>query len=334
MLKCHDMAPCHENRLAPQKSVFAGSVLPYSTDLGSVADILVSNWQYITHVMVVSVQQQHPKPTCKNAAQDQVPSNADGTWDMNTAAQKQIKEILEQIKLPGWFDTDEYIQRCRSEFVQYMKKQPVLQQELARVMAMDTDGKNTKSNLRGIMSLLDALYHGSVDAADGWYSRNIAEFLDSDLPCGVYEMYHQSFVGRIMMLSTVTSSLSKLQTALYVRRSNKARYNGSVLEFQEKMMPLITAQQEMARAESTLRIYVSVSNASNMDDLFGIASPCTRTMDKDVFARHVRSLESSLAKLQKILSRHHAARPDFLRPNTDAARNFGRDLARCMAKHT
>ncbi len=277
-----------------QSSMFSMSTPPGRLNPRSVLDSFVLSLQPIIKKKTVKIQGVKYKQTIR-----EIRSNIE-SFSLKEVTIKQQEELLKEIEMPTWFNKKEYLDNVWNGYQEYLAEHAKLKNNIDKLLKQKE--VYTKSNLGLVRDILDELYDNISDTSQEWYTKDMAEFLESDLPYELYDMYNQSFVCRLNLLDTIRSKWTALQTNLYLHRSDDMRFTRDVNRFKSTMKSIVQSRLNLSNSESLIRLYVKINNASNMNELSTIIPLTIKKSDKEKFSKYFSIFEKDLKTFQDILS--------------------------------
>ena len=251
--------------------------------------------------------------------------------DLKTLTFKQRTLLIEQLgEMPSWFDKDEYLERVWKSYSDFLDNNKELKDNLENLNQQTF----SESNIQKVRRVIDLLYNHTVDTSEEWYSKSMAEFLESNLPFELYDTYNISFLARLNMLEAIKFKFRKLQTSIYLTRSNLQRFRHSVSIFKTEMTPLVIARLKSSDTEDLLRFYIKINNAKKMDDLFNIIPLDVKNLDAKKFKTYYKLYKQYTDELLDVLDHLYQSEPHELAyPKSTAIKNFHKDLGNHMLKY-
>ena len=247
--------------------------------------------------------------------------------------EKQRTLLLEEIgELPTWFNKEEYISKYWASFEKFISENKELKTEIDKVMK-NTNSSSTKPE--SYKTILDKLYDVTVNVAPAWYTANMAEYLESDLPFELYDMYNISFLNRIRVLDVVRNSVSQLSTKLYLHRSDDVKMQYDINRFGSDFEYLMAARMAASDSEDLLRFYIKLKNAKSIDELFTVIPLTVKKLDMKKYQQYFKQYKESLNEITAYLTSylHHKSMPPIAYPESEAVHGFQHDLSQFVSKY-
>ncbi len=243
---------------------------------------------------------------------------------------KQRSLLLDEIgELPEWFNKEEYISKYWKSFEKFLSENEGLKHEIDKI-------KNFSSTKPEIYKpILDQLYDITMNISSTWYTANMAEYLESDLPFELYDMYNISFLNRIRMLDVVRNSVNTLSTQIYLHRSNEIKMQSDINHFGSQFEHLMAARIAASDSEDLLRFYIKLKNAKNIDELFVVVPLTVKKLDMEKYRQYFKQYKESLTEITNLLTSHlhHKSMPAIAYPESEAIHGFQHDLSQFVSKY-
>ena len=141
--------------------------------------------------------------------------------DLDKIIYSEIEFVVDKVHFNAdWFTTGAYLTLWRKHFTEFLDENPEIQ-ELRQAFRSDPDDINKQFGL--MIDSLKRLSRILKTSYDQWHRKIMAEFLESDLPLELYNLYNISYIGRISAINSLVTDLTKLQTRLHLVRSDEKR---------------------------------------------------------------------------------------------------------------
>ena len=186
--------------------------------------------------------------------------------DLDKIIHSEIEFVVDKVRFNAdWFTTDAYLELWKRYFTEFLGENKVIQEsfEALRSNLDDTSEQfglmiNTLKELRSILR----------NSYDHWHRKIMAEFLESELPLEMYNLYNISYIGKISAINSFVADLTKLQTKMYLVRSDEREIMFELKEFEKCHRRLSEMLARASRSESALRFFLKTANAKELADLF------------------------------------------------------------------
>ena len=160
------------------------------------------------------------------------------------------------------------------------------------------------------------------DSYGQWHRKIMAEFLESDLPLELYNLYNISYIGKTSAIKSLMADLARLRTKLHLVRSNERKITSELKEFEKCYRSLSKTLTRASRSESTLRFFLKTVNAKELDDLFGTKPLALNSgTERERFEEHLGEFRQSLFELTNHLDKRHLDEDIML--NSSDSESFG-----------
>lgn len=246
---------------------------------------------------------------------------------------KQRSLLLDEIgELPEWFDKEEYIRKYWASFEKFLSENEGLKYEIDKITRRKI---STSTSAEIYKPILDELYDITVNISSTWYTANMAEYLESDLPFELYDMYNISFLNRIRTLDVVRNSINTLSTKLHFHRSDEKKIQSDLNYFTSQFEHLLTTRMAASDSEDLLRFYIKLQNAKNIDELFVVIPLTTKKLDMEKYRQYFQQYKENLTAVTDILIEylHHKTMPPVVYPESETIHEFQRDLSQFVSKY-
>ena len=154
-------------------------------------------------------------------------------------------------------------------------------------------------SLKELRSVLQTFY-------DQWQRKIMAEFLESDLPLELYNLYNLSYIGKTTVIKSIMISLSKLHTRLHLVRFNEGKIVAELRKFIKHHKILSEMFTSTPRSEFVLKFFLKSSNAKEVEDLFRTKPLTLNTItEKKRFEEYLDNFRENLFKLTNHLDKKY-----------------------------
>lgn len=251
--------------------------------------------------------------------------------DLKTLTTKQRSLLVDEIDpLPSWFNKDEYIKKYWKSFEKFLSENKSLKKQIDSFQE-----KKSVGNVEKFQPVIQELYDVTLKISDKWYTANMAEFFESDLPFDLYDRYNISFTNRLKILEVVKNNIRLLVTKLHLHRSNEIKTQHDLDYYKSQMEHLVAARMAASDAEDLLRFYIKIRNATSMDDLFKIIPLRMDKLDKQTFKEYFEQFKHSTNELTNLLRIYlpQNKMPSTIYPESKALDGFKRDLGQFILNY-
>ena len=154
-------------------------------------------------------------------------------------------------------------------------------------------------SLKELRSILQTFY-------DQWHRKIMTEFLESDLPLELYNLYNLSYVGKTTVIKSIMISLSKLDTRLHLVISNEGKIVTELRKFNKRHKILLEMFMSTSSSEFTLKFFLKSANAKEMEDLFRTKPLTLNTItERKRFEEYLDNFRQHLFKLTNHLDKKY-----------------------------
>lgn len=186
--------------------------------------------------------------------------------DLNKIIRSETELVVDKVRFRAdWFTADAYLKLWNRYFTEFLDENTVIQESL-QALQSNLDDINEQFSL--ITNSLKKLQLMLSDSYDQWHRKMMAEFLESDLPLKMYNLYNISYIAKASAINSFVADLNRLQPQLHVVRSNEKKIATELKEFEKHHRRLSGMMTRTSRSESTLRFFLKTANAKELEDLF------------------------------------------------------------------
>jgi hypothetical protein len=204
-----------------------------------------------------------PKHYVKKTMIDLMP---DEQPDLDKIISSEIKFVADRVCFNAdWFTTDAYLKLWKKHFMEFLDENTVIQKSLQALRSNSNDTSEQFGLMVNSLAKLRLMLRASYDQ---WHKKIMAEFLESDLPLELYNLYNISYIEKASAIKSLMADLTRLQTKLHLVRSNEKKITSELKEFENCHRRLSEALTKASRSESTLRFFLKAVNAKELEDLF------------------------------------------------------------------
>ena len=239
--------------------------------------LLTANFQeYDKHDFakpVVLYALQHIQPSLKRKTTSKhylknsfIDLNPDEQPDLGKIVSSDIEYAVGQVSFKSdWFAIDKYMKLWDEYFSKFLTEHIEIQKLLQTIQTDFPDDWSEQIMLiRKSLDMLSLILRNSYDK---WHRRSMAEFCDSHLPLELYTLYNLSYIEKISVMRTFADDLARLQSRLYLVRSNNTKIKKEFIKFEDQYRATSNMLTAMLRSELVLRFYLKFNNAKEMKDL-------------------------------------------------------------------
>jgi hypothetical protein len=186
--------------------------------------------------------------------------------DLFKLISSEIDHIAKTVGLNAdWFSTDEYMKLWKKNFTQFLGENIEIQESLD---SFESNSDDVNAQFEMIIDSLSRLSLLLKTSYDEWHQKSMAEFLESDLPFELYNLYNLSYIEKISVIRSQVGDLMRLRNMLHLVRSNDKKIKSELAKFEQRNYATSQLLTSVSRSELTLKFYLRSKNAQSLDDLF------------------------------------------------------------------
>ena len=224
--------------------------------------------------------------------------------DLDKIISSEIEFVVDKVRFNAdWFTTGAYLKLWKMYFTEFLDENTIIQESL---QSLRSDSDDTSEQFGLMLNSLAELQLMLKDSYDQWHRKMMAEFLESDLPLEMYNLYNISYIGKTSAIQSLVADLTKLQTKLYLVRSDERKIASELKEFGKFHRGLSETLTRASRSESTLRFFLKTANAKELEDLFR-TKPLTlnSSTERKKFEEYLGEFRQNLFELINRLDKRH-----------------------------
>lgn len=271
-----------------------------------------------------------PKHYVKKTIIDLMP---DEQPDLDKIISSEIEFVVDKVRFNAdWFTTDAYLKLWKRYFTEFLDENTTIQESL---QALRSNSDDTSEQFGLMMNSLEELLLTLKDSYNQWHRKIMAEFLESDLPLELYNLYNISYIGKASAIKSLVADLARLQTKLHLVRSNERKITSELNEFEKCHRRLSETLTRASRSESTLRFFLKTANAKELEDLFR-TKPLTlnNSTERKRFKEYLGEFMQSLFELTNYLDKMHLDKDIMLNSSdSESFGDFDKKLRQTILKH-
>ncbi|MBI1658567.1 MAG: hypothetical protein IS632_07335 [Thaumarchaeota archaeon] len=271
-----------------------------------------------------------PKHYVKKTIIDLMP---DEQPDLDKIISSEIGFVVDKVRFKAdWFTTDDYLKLWKKYFTEFLNENTMIQESL---QALQSNSDDTSEQFGLMMDSLRELRRMLRDSYDQWHRKIMAEFLESDLPLELYNLYNISYIGKASAIKSFVADLTRLQTKLHLVRSNERKIMSELREFEKCHRRLSETLAKASRSESTLRFFLKSVNAKELEDLFRTKPlVLNSSAEEKRFKKYLGEFTQSLFELTNQLDKIHL-NEDIMLNSSDSVSfgDFDKELRQAVFNH-
>lgn len=253
--------------------------------------------------------------------------------DLDKTISSEIKFVVSKVRFSAdWFTIGDYLNLWKTYFTEFLNKNTMVRKSL-RAFQPDSDDTNEQFGL--LINLLKEMMRMLEASYDKWHKKMMAEFLESDLPFELYNLYSISYITKISVMRSFVADLTKLRTKLHLARSNERKITSELTEFEKSHRRLSEMLMKTSRSESTLMFFLSAANARELEDLFRTKPLALNSnTEKKTFEEYLGEFRQSLFELTRCLDKRHLDEDIKLHfSDSELFDDFEKNLRKIVLKH-
>ena len=253
--------------------------------------------------------------------------------DLDKIISSEIEFVVDKVRFNAeWFTTGAYLKIWRRYFTEFLDKNTTIQESLH---SLRSDSDDTSEQFGLMTNSLKELRWMLRTSYEQWHRKIMAEFLESDLPLELYNLYNISYIGKTSVIKSFIGDIARLQTKLHLVRSNERKITSELKKFEKCHENLSKTLTKVSRSESTLRFFLKAANAKEMEDLFR-AKPLTlnSSTERQKFEEYLGEFRQSLFELTNRLDKRYRDNDIVLNASdSESFDDFDKKLRQAVLKH-
>lgn len=230
-----------------------------------------------------------------------------------------------------WFSTDEYLTLWKKNFTKFLDEHAEVQESLNSFTSNSDDITEQFEIMIDSLSRLSLIMKISYDE---WHQKSMAEFLDSNLPLELYNLYNLSYIEKISAIRSLVGDLMRLRSMLHLVRSDERKIKNELAKFENKTNTLSKSLTQLSRSELTLKFYLRSKNAKNLDDLFKTIPLKLDESSEKQFKLYFNSFRSDLFTFTNFVDRKYLNEDIVLNSSkSESFVDFDEKLCAIVLKH-
>ena len=253
--------------------------------------------------------------------------------DLDKIIYGEIEFVVNKVHFDAdWFTAGAYLNLWKKHFTEFLDENTEIR-ELRRAFRSDPDDINRQFGL--MIDSLERLSRMLRTSYDQWHRKIMAEFLESDLPLELYNLYNISYIGRMSAINSLVTDLTKLQTRLHLVRSDEKKTKAELKEFEKRRRRLSEALMRASRSELALRFFLRAANAQELEDLFR-TKPLTLNnhAEREKFEEYLGEFRQNLFEMTSHLDKRRLDEDIVLNSSdSESFRDFDKKLRQAILRH-
>ena len=230
--------------------------------------------------------------------QSEVRLYSDEKIDLGAILSNELTAALKSISSsPEWLDIPEAIKYWKNSFNKFMK-------ESFLMAAFEEMYSPTLSDDQQISLFVDAntlLQKYLVESYNEWQEASITEFLNSDLPFELYNMYSLSYINKIAALRQIENLFQTFRTRIHINRSDNKKLKRAFVQYKNQFSDINEQILLSSRSELVIRLFLKCISGKKTEDLFN-AIPVTMNGHEKEFDRHFIAFKNNVFNLTQFLN--------------------------------
>lgn len=284
----------------------------------------------LQHFPPVLEKKTTPKHYVKKTTIDLMP---DEQPDLDKIISGEIEFVVDKVCFNAdWFTADAYLKLWKRYFTEFLDENTVIR-ELLQTLRSDPD--DTREQFGLMMDSLAELRLMLRDSYGQWHRKIMAEFVESDLPLELYNLYNISYIGKTSAIKSLVADLARLQRNLYLVRSNERKITSELKEFEKCHRNLSETLIRASRSESTLMFFLRMANAKELEDLFRTKPlALNSSIERKRFEEYLGEFRHSLFEMINHLDKRHLNEDIMLNSSdSESFDDFDKKLRQTVLKH-
>ena len=253
--------------------------------------------------------------------------------DLDKIISSEIEFVVDKVHFNAdWFTTGAYLKLWRGYFTEFLDENTTIQESLH---SLRSDSDDTSEQFGLMTNSLEELRLMLRTSYGQWHRKIMAEFLESDLPLELYNLYNISYIGKTAAIKSFMGDMARLQIKLHLVRANERKITLELKEFEKCHGSLSETLTRVSRSESTLRFFLKAANAKELEDLFK-AKPLTlnSSTERQRFEEYLGEFRQSLFELTNRLDKRYLDNDIVLNSSdSESFDDFDKKLRQVVLKH-
>ena len=228
----------------------------------------------------------------------QVSLYSDEKIDVEDILSNELTAALKNISpSPEWLDIQAAMKYWKNSFDEFMRESSLM--TVFEEMYSTTLSYDQQINL--FVNANTLLQKYLVESYDEWQEASITEFLNSDLPFELYNMYSLSYINKIAALRQIENLFQTFRTIIHINRNNSKKLNRAFAQYKNQFSDINEQILLSSRSELVIRLFLKCISGKNTEDLFN-AIPVTLNGHTKEFDSHFTAFKNNVFNLTQFLS--------------------------------
>ena len=162
-----------------------------------------------------------------------------------------------------------------------------------------------------------------IKSYEQWKKTSMIEFLNSDLPLELYNLYSFSYASKITVLKKITDLINNFRRDVYMVRSDERKISRKFSRFKDDLEEINDHIQTTYRSELVLRLFLKCISGEKTSDLFTLI-PLTISNHTDEFETYLTKFRDNIYRLVQFLDDDFSKQRKLLKQPT--SNNFKEDI--------
>ena len=253
--------------------------------------------------------------------------------DLEKIISSEIEFVANQVSFSAnWFSTDDYLKLWKKYFAKFLNEHVEIQEFL---QTFESDFPEDTNEQFGLMiDSLTRLTFLLKTSYNEWHRKSMAEFLESNLPLELYNLYNLSYIEKISVMKSLVGDLIRLQGRLHLVRANERKIRVELTKFEKQQRKLSGMFAKLSRSELTLRFFLRSNNAQELEDLFKTKPLTLNSNTEDKFTVYFNKFKQSLTEMTSFLDEKYLDEDMVLNSSeSESFRDFDEKLRQIVLKH-
>ena len=232
------------------------------------------------------------------AQQSKVSLYSDEKIDVEDILSNELTSALKNISpSPEWLDIPAAMKYWKNSFDEFMRESSLM--TVFEEMYSTTLSYDQQINL--FVNANTLLQKYLAESYAEWQDASMMEFLNSDLPFELYNMYSLSYINKIAALRQIENLFQTFRTIIHINRSNSKKLNRSFAQYKNQFSDINEQILLSSRSELVIRLFLKCISGKKTEDLFS-AIPVTLNGHAKEFDSHFTAFKNNVFNLTQFLN--------------------------------
>ncbi len=245
---------------------------------------------------------------------------SDEKLDVEKIFENEFTDAIETVSLsPDWLKVSDALAYWKNSFDGFMENT-----SLSNVFNEICLSKlSYDQQIEMITTTTKMLQEYLIKSYEQWTKTSMIEFLNSDLPLELYNLYSFSYVSKITVLQKITDLINNFSRDVYVVRGDERKMLRKFLHFKDRLEEINDHMQTTYRSELVLRLFLKCISGEKTSDLFTLI-PLTISNHKDKFETYLTEFRDNIYRFVQFLDADFSKQRKLLKHPT--SNNFKEDI--------